>query len=133
MLNTVIHYGGDTTGWEFLSGKPIHIQLISKITQMIITGAYAPGSKLPSVRDFAFEAAVNPNTMQRALSALENSGLILTERTSGRFVTADEGLIENARHELADENVIDYFAKMGEIGYNREDAVKAASEYKEVN
>ena len=40
------------------------------------------------VRDLAAAAGVNPNTMQRALAQLETEGLVRTERTSGRYVTA---------------------------------------------
>ena len=92
-------------GWEFTSEKPIHIQLVSEISNRIIKGEYAPGMKLPSVRDFAAQAAVNPNTMQRALSALEAGGLIFSELTTGRFVTNNLELIRKAKEELAKTNV----------------------------
>lgn len=72
-------------------------QLIEQIKLRIISGFYRPGERLPSVRDMAAEAAVNPNTMQRALSELERDGLLYTQRTSGRFITEDTGLIEAAK------------------------------------
>lgn len=131
-ISEVIQKGGDPTGWEFSGGAPIHAQLMEQITHKIISGDYAPGTKLPSVRDLASEAAVNPNTMQKALSALEGSGLVYSERTSGRYVTDDIGLIENAKEELALKNAEKFFSAMAELGYEKAEALTVASRWKEV-
>ncbi len=80
--------------WNLNSDRPIFMQIIEIIQLDIISGRYAPGEKLPSVRDLASEAAVNPNTMQKALSELERSGLVYSQRTSGRFITEDTKMIE---------------------------------------
>ena len=77
--------------WIFEQGRPIYTQIVEQIRINIANGTYEPGQQLPSVRDLAMEAAVNPNTMQRAFSELERDGLIYTVRTSGRFVTEEEG------------------------------------------
>ena len=69
--------------WQFEHDRPIYTQLLEQIRMLIISGVYPIGSRLPSVRDLAAEAAVNPNTMQKALSELERSGLIYSQRTSG--------------------------------------------------
>lgn len=117
--------------WEFTSDKPIHIQLVNEISNRIIKGEYAPGMKLPSARDFAAQASVNPNTMQRALSALETGGLIFSERTAGRFVTNNLELIRQAKEELAKSNVENFFSSMAELGYSKDDAITMANELKE--
>ena len=57
--------------WNLDNDRPIYLQLMERIQHDIISGVYKPGDKLPSVRDLAVEAAVNPNTMQKALSELE--------------------------------------------------------------
>ena len=119
-------------GWNFEDGKPIHVQLIDEIVHRIITGAYQPGSRLPSVRELAFEASVNPNTMQRALSSLEESGLIYSERTNGRFVTDNSELIEKAKADIAKTTVLKFFFAMNELGFDRNSAIEAAKELKEV-
>ena len=75
--------------WNLDSDRPIYAQLLERIQLQIVSGIYGPGDKLPSVRDLAAEASVNPNTMQKAFAELERSGLIETKRTSGRFVTED--------------------------------------------
>ena len=72
--------------WHFENDRPIYTQLLEQIRLRIISGIYAAGSRLPSVRELAGEASVNPNTMQKALSELEQSGIIYSQRTSGRFV-----------------------------------------------
>ena len=77
------------------------------------------GTRLPSVRELAAEAAVNPNTMQRALSELEREGLLYSERTSGRFVTEDGARIAKIKEELAQEVIDDFFARMERLGYVR--------------
>ena len=86
--------------------------------------------KLPSVRDFAAQASVNPNTMQRALSALESGGLIFSERTTGRFVTNNLELIRKAKEALAKANVENFFSSMAELGYSNDDAISMANELK---
>ena len=83
-----------------IPSRPIYLQIIERVQMDIITGRYQPGDKLPSVRDLAQEAAVNPNTMQKALSELERSGLIYSQRTSGRFITEDKELIHQMKKNL---------------------------------
>lgn len=99
---------------------PIYIQIISAMQMRIATGHWRPGEKIPSVRDLAVEYGVNPNTMQRSLSELERSGLLYTERTSGRFVTDDAGRIAAMREEKAMEYVEEFLKKMSELGFNYE-------------
>jgi DNA-binding transcriptional regulator YhcF (GntR family) len=84
----------------------------------IVSGLHPPGYKLPAVRDLAIEAAVNPNTMQRALTELEREGLVYTQRTSGRFVTEDKTVVEKIKNELAMELVDAFLEKMAAIGYD---------------
>ena len=72
--------------WQFSNDAPIYSQLIAQIKVGIVSGAFPPGERLPSVRDLATEAGVNPNTMQRALTELERDGLVYSQRTTGRFV-----------------------------------------------
>lgn len=102
--------------WTLDSGRPIYAQIIERVQLDIITGRYKPGEKLPSVRELASEAAVNPNTMQKALSELEQSGLLYTQRTSGRFITEDTELIQRMKTTLATMQVREFIHKMRQIG-----------------
>jgi len=107
--------------WELKSDRPIYTQLIEQIELLIFSGVYPPGSKLPSVRDMAQEAAVNPNTMQRALAKLEEEGLIITHRTSGRTVTEDVKMIQRAKAKLAQEQVKEFLEKMQLMGFEKKE------------
>ena len=103
--------------WKLDADRPIFIQLVEIIKTDIISGKYKPGDKIAAVRDLAQEAAVNPNTMQRALSELERLGLVHTERTSGRFVTQDEELIMKLKKEQAEIVINEFLEKMNKIGF----------------
>lgn len=110
--------------WEFENGRPIYTQLLEKIQLMIISGKYNPGDRLPSVRDLAAEAAVNPNTMQRALQELERQGLVFTQRTAGRMITEDAGLIAGIKESVAMEHIEDFIKTMEELGFNKQEIIK---------
>lgn len=107
--------------WYLDSSRPIYLQIIERVQMDVITGRYQPGDKLPSVRDLAQEAAVNPNTMQKALSELERSGLIYSQRTSGRFITEDKELIHQMQKELAAAEVSAFVAHMKQLGITPEE------------
>ena len=107
--------------WNLDSSRPIYLQIIERVQMDIITGRYQPGDKLPSVRDLAQEAAVKPNTMQKALSELERSGLIYSQRTSGRFITEDKELIHQMKKELAAAEVSAFVAHMKQLGITPEE------------
>lgn len=105
--------------WDLKSDRPIYSQLIEQIEIKICSGIFLPGSKLPSVRELAQEAAVNPNTMQRALSKLEEDGLLYTNRTSGRFITEDFNMIQQAKQKLAQEQISEFLEKMKSLGFGK--------------
>ena len=109
--------------WQFSGDAPIYSQLIAQIKVGIVTGAFPPGERLPSVRDLATEAGVNPNTMQRALAELEREGLVYSQRTAGRFVTEDKIMIEQAKLGLAREQIQQFLQSMSRLGYEKADIV----------
>lgn len=105
--------------WTLDNDRPIYLQLMERIQRDIIAGVYQPGDKLPSVRDLALEAAVNPDTMQKALSELGRSGLVYSQRTSGRFITEDTEMLTQMKKELATEHIQEFFQKMEQLGFSR--------------
>lgn len=107
--------------WELKNDRPIYLQLMEHINYSIISGEYGPGTKLPSVRDLATEASVNPNTMQKALSELERGGLIFTNRTSGRFITEDTKMIETMRFNLAKQQLQIFLEQLKKLGFSEEE------------
>ncbi len=106
--------------WNLSSERPIYAQIMERITLDIVSGIYLPGARLPSVRDLAQDAGVNPNTMQKALSELERTGLVISQRTSGRFITEDLTMVEKTKQNLASMQIRDFLEKMEHIGFTKE-------------
>ena len=117
--------------FELQSSRPIWQQLSEQLSRRIVTGVYPPGSRFPTVRELAAEAGVNPNTMQRALGQLESEGLVITNRTAGRTVTEDVGVLDAMRKRLAAELTEKYFSDMKELGFSRAQAAELAAADKE--
>lgn len=112
----------------FANNIPIYVQLVEYFRNYIISGNLKPGERLKSVRELALELKVNPNTVQRALGELERLKLVYTERTNGKYVTSDVGLIEGYKKQYADELAEKYFSGMESIGFTRERAVNYLKE-----
>lgn len=110
--------------WVFDHDRPIYTQIIEQIKLFIASGEYSAGDKLPSVREMAQEAGVNPNTMQRAFAELESEGLVFANRTSGRFITEDTDMVQNLKDELASEAVKAFLDSMKRIGYSKEKTIE---------
>ena len=119
--------------WNLQSDRPIYAQLVDQIQRMIVTGIFPAGSRLPSVRELAAEAAVNPNTMQRALVKLEEPGLLYTQRTSGRYVTEETERIMEVKRALAEELIRQFVENMNRLGYTREQSVDLLKKEEEKN
>ncbi len=109
--------------WEFSKDKPIYMQIIENIQMSIISGEFKAGDKLLPVREMAAMAAVNPNTMQRALQELEKMGLVFSKRTSGRFITEDTHMVEELKENFAKRQIIDFYEKMKSIGLTKQEII----------
>lgn len=118
--------------WNFAADRPIYAQLVEQIQERIVSGRYPAGSRLPSVRELATDAAVNPNTMQRALAQLETEGLVCSQRTSGRFVTKEEDRIMEFKQALAQKVVRDFLAQIARLGYTRQDVMALFSKLPDI-
>lgn len=107
--------------WEFKNDRPIYAQILEHMEFDILSGKYSPGEKVPSVRELAADAAVNPNTMQRAMVELERRGLVYTERTNGRFITENMDMLQDVKRRIAEEYIVEFVDKMKKIGYSEEE------------
>ena len=112
----------------FDNERPIYIQLVEALRKQIVSGKLKLGERIPSVRELALTARVNPNTMQKALVELEDEGLVYTERTNGKFVTNNEELIKKIKKELAEEKVNNFLNDMKNIGITYEEMVNYLQE-----
>lgn len=109
---------------SFDNNIPIYLQVLEYLKIYLMSGAFKAGDKLPSVREFSVIFKVNPNTMQKALTELEDMKLIYTERTNGKFVTKDSELIEKIKNEYALTLAKSYFEGMKKIGLGKADSIK---------
>ncbi len=107
--------------WTIDSDRPIYKQLVEQLELRIISGLYSPGDKLESVRDMAMAAGVNPNTMQKSLTELERMNLVYSQRTSGRFITEDIKVIEDAKRNLAFREIESFLEKMKLLGFGKKE------------
>lgn len=117
----VIQSKEEALSLNFSSGRSIYLQLAEKLELSIVAGTFHPGDKLPSVRELALDAKVNPNTVQKALALLEQKGLISTERTNGKFVTTDKDLLSAAKLALAQKYTASFLIKMSDIGFSKQE------------
>ena len=109
--------------FNFDNERPIYIQLVEQLRISILTSTFGIGEKIPSVRDLAMLAKVNPNTMQKALAELEEEKVIYTERTNGKFVTKDVKLINKIRDNLAKDKANEFFSSMKKIGMDETETI----------
>lgn len=115
--------------WKFNNEAPIYQQIMEQIKAMIATGVLKAGDKLPSVRELAVSAGVNPNTMQKALSELERDGLLCSKRTSGRFVSDNKENADILQEAMMMECVRAFIENMAKLGYSVKDCIKIIEKY----
>ena len=110
--------------WTFTSRAPVYLQIVSRLRADILSGVYSPDQQIPSVRQLAFEAGVNPNTMQKAFALLEAEQLFVTRGTVGRFITTDTDVLENARRILRRETITRLIEEAGAVGISPEELIE---------
>ncbi|MFC3927055.1 GntR family transcriptional regulator [Streptococcus caprae] len=115
--------------WKFNEKSPIYAQIAQQIKMQIISHEIKSGDQLPTVRDLAEIAGVNPNTMQRAFTELEREGMVYSQRTAGRYVTQDEELIAQIRHQIAENEIQSFILNMRKIGFADVDIISELNNY----
>ncbi len=114
--------------WSFSQDRPVYIQIAERVTRSVLSGEYKPGDQIPSVRQLALEAAVNPNTVQKAFSELENEKIIISKGTLGRYVTDNTDDIEIARRKTANKIMKKYIEDMNALSIDKELAITLLKE-----
>ena len=108
--------------WNFSGNRPVYIQIMEQIRGAILSGEFQPGSRVPPVREFAAQAQVNPNTMQRAMLELEREGLLIAQGTLGRFVTDNPNILEAMRQKARSAVIRSCAAQFRAVGLTMEQA-----------
>lgn len=94
--------------FEFNSREPVYLQVVRHFKEWIATGRIKAGQTIPSRRELAMLAKINPNTAQRAYREMEEQRLIVTEGNSPSRITRDESILRTIRAELL-EDAVDQF------------------------
>lgn len=114
--------------WKFTSDRPVYLQITDRIIKSILSGDFKPGEQIPSVRQLALDAAVNPNTVQHAFAELESEGIVVSKGTLGRFVTEDNEIIESSRRMLAEKIVKDFVININDLSITKAQAIEMIEE-----
>lgn len=114
--------------WNFTQDSPVYLQIAKRIIMSVLSGEYSVGEQIPSVRQLALEAAVNPNTVQHAFQELEDEGIIISKGTMGRFVTEDTAVIEQCRKKLAEQLVRNFVSQANRLSVPKEQIITMLEE-----
>lgn len=85
---------------DYKDATPIYEQIVSRFKNLIVKGALKPDDKMPSVRSLAIELSINPNTIQKAYTQLEQQGFIYTVKGRGNFVAGNADLKDIKKQEI---------------------------------
>ncbi|BBO00230.1 GntR family transcriptional regulator [Sporolactobacillus terrae] len=113
----------------FNPSVPIYLQLCERIKNRIIRGEIGIGERLPSVRELAIDAAVNPNTVQRAYRELEETGIVEKKRGQGTFVTEKPAVLQRMREELKTSHIKLFVSEMREMGYSEREMLDGLKDF----
>lgn len=106
-------------GIDLQNRRPIYEQIVERFQTLIVSGALEPDSQMPSVRSLALELSINPNTIQKAYSVLEQEGYIYPVKGRGNFVSGNKGL-KRKKQEGVWRSLGELVAQGGELGIDCE-------------
>ncbi len=88
---------------DYQSKLPLYEQITQRFQALILRGVMKPDTQMPSVRTLAVELSINPNTIQKAYSLLEQQGYIYPVKGRGNFVSDSSALVQQKKDSLLDE------------------------------
>ncbi len=110
---------------DIKSGVPFYRQIIDQVKAAMATEAIAPGDRLPTVRQLAVDLSINPNTVSRAYTELELTGLVETQMGSGTFVGSrpvERNDIERRR--ILDQLCQEFLSRVSTHGFTLEEVLE---------
>ena len=113
---------------DFDLSKPIYQQIIDEFRRQVARGRLAPGDRIPSQRELAQQARVNPDTVQRAYREMEQMGLTETLRGQGSFIRNDPSLVVRIREEMAREALRSFVLEMRSLGFTDDEVMRLTAE-----
>lgn len=118
---------------NFDSGRSIYEQIVEYIQNQVLTGTWKPDDRIPSVRELAVDLGVNPNTVQRSYSLLQDEGAIYNQRGVGYFVAPEAPeRTRSVRREVFERRTLpQVFETMEIIGYTLPEVERSWQSWKE--
>jgi GntR family transcriptional regulator len=111
------------------SGTPIYLQIMEQLKHAIAMGVFEPGEPIPTIREMALQAKVNPNTVAKAVRELERDGILVTRVGKGSFVNENAPeLAQQDRDGKAGDLAKGYGKDMRWLGYNRDNSADLVKE-----
>lgn len=105
---------------DYQDRRPIYEQIVEKFQILILNGILVEGEQMPSVRKLAMDLSINPNTIQKAYTVLEQQGYIYPVKGRGAFVAGKESLLHQKK-EMYWKEFRDMVHKGKEIGISQEE------------
>ena len=115
---------------DYQNRKPIYEQIVERFQMLIVKGILEADSQMPSVRTLASELSINPNTIQKAYTILEQQGYIYPVKGSGNFVSGNQTLKEK-KEEVFFQKLRDVIQEGKELGIEKERCIAKTSEFYE--
>ena len=112
---------------NYRDARPIYEQVKDGLRKLIVTGAMTPDERLPSVRALATQLAINPNTIQRAYTELENEGYIYSVPGKGSFVSGDRHAEDGRRKDL-EQKLRQVVTELRYLGVSQEELIALIGE-----
>ena len=111
---------------DFVNKQPIYKQIAGNFCETVLKKEWQANEKIPSVRDIAVQAEVNPNTAIRAYTYLQEQGIIYNKRGLGYFVSEDgyTKALEMRKTEFIDKDLPYIFKTMNLLGLKIEDIIQ---------
>ncbi|WP_054695191.1 GntR family transcriptional regulator [Syntrophomonas palmitatica] len=113
---------------DFDSAQPIYRQIIDEFKKKMIRGELSAGDRIPSQREYAEYARINPNTVQRAYREMEALKMVETLRGQGTYVSISPEDLEQMREEMARSSIDNFLGDMRALGYDGEEIMKMLRE-----
>lgn len=105
----------------FNKRDPIYLQVITHYKKLIVSGALKPGVEMPSRRQLANQMKINPNTVQRAYSEMEEQRLIFTEPNRPSRITEDPAVLNQLKKEWLNQAISHFVSAIAPINISMED------------
>lgn len=116
---------------EFNESRPIYVQIADRLREAVLRGVWSDDERIPSIREMAADAEVNPNTITRTYSLLQDQGVILNRRGIGYFIVsgASENVKAIMKQEFIENELPEFFRKASVLGITMDELSRLYGEY----